>query len=400
MDSNVRQIFEDAVTLLHNLTTSHGILASTIEADNYKRVWARDSIICGIAGILLEDRKIIEGLKDSLLTLSGKQHELGMIPSNVLPGSNKEVSYGSLVGRVDTNTWFIIGACLYYLETNDKRIWDQLKPMVANCRDYLKRIEFNGKGWIYTPLSGNWADEYPVHGYTLYDNALRIWGERLWLKISGESSRELERLEHRTWANFWPAASASANTIYQTAAFKKAIAFNPEHFAAFILPGTYDGRFDAAGNALALLLNTVNAEQSRLLKKFLNSLKAEIGHNLIPAFWPVITESSTDWNLLRGNFSFEFKNTPGDFHNGGIWPVWMGLFCLGLRVNGFQKEVEEITGTYFTILSDAANWNFNEYLNANDLSMGGKMQMGYTAAGIVFMIKALEGDSISEKLHL
>ena len=128
----------DALTLLRKLTTSRGIMASTIDSDNYKRVWARDSVICGIAGILAEDQAIIDGLKISLLTLAEHQHENGIIPSNILKTENdNDVSYGSLVGRVDTNTWFVIGSFLYYLNTNDKTTWEYLKPVIQKCRTYL-----------------------------------------------------------------------------------------------------------------------------------------------------------------------------------------------------------------------------------------------------------------------
>jgi hypothetical protein len=35
--------------------------------------------------------------------------------------------------------------------------------------------EFNNKGLLYVPLSGNWADEYITDGYVLYDQLLRVW---------------------------------------------------------------------------------------------------------------------------------------------------------------------------------------------------------------------------------
>ena len=161
-----KKLYDESIHLLHRLTTPHGILGSTVKADNYKRIWARDSIVCGLAGLMIRDEILIDGLKNSLLTLAKCQHELGMIPSNVLPTDYTDISFGSLVGRVDANTWFVVGCCSYYLETKDEENWVLLKPAVAKCRTYLKSVEFNGNGWIYTPLSGNWADEYPVHGYT------------------------------------------------------------------------------------------------------------------------------------------------------------------------------------------------------------------------------------------
>jgi glycosyl hydrolase family 100 (putative invertase) len=385
-----QRLYEDAIDLLHRLTTPDGILASTVETDNYKRIWARDSIICGLAGLMIADTILVEGLKNSLLSLARNQHDLGMIPSNLLPNSEGDISFGSLVGRVDANTWFIIGSCQYYKLTKDEATWSQLKPAVEKCRKYLRSVEYNDKGWIYTPVSGNWADEYPVHGYTLYDNMLRLWGESLWREIKGEGIDGLEDVKERTLSNFWPSEGVSDENIYHKGSFGRLDLDTIDHFIAFILPGKYDTRFDAAGNALALLQFDLDDNQKKSISRYISTITSEISKPLIPAFWPVITEDSDDWNSLKDNYSYSFKNKPGAFQNGGIWPVWMGLFCLGLVKNGLQKEAEVIIAGFIDTISENTNWDFQEYINSQTLEIGGKTQMGYTASGIVFMQLALQ----------
>ena len=341
-------------------------------------------MVCGIAGLWINDEIVIEGLKKSLVVLAKSQNDLGMIPSNVLP-NGMDASFGSLVGRIDANTWFMVGACLYFKETKDETTWQILKPAIEKCRAFLKASEFNNKGWIYTPLSGNWADEYPIHGYTLYDNILRLWGEKLFLDIEGKSTADLNTILKKTKVNFWPSETTEESLIYQKPAFQKAVSQNQKHFGAFILPGNYDLRFDAAANALALLQFNLNDAQKDSISTFVKKLP----NNLIPAFWPIISEKSNDWNLLEGNYSFSFKNHPGDFHNGGIWPVWMGLFCLGLSKNGMKKEAQKIISSFTETVTKNDAWDFQEYFNANTLKVGGKTQMGYTASGIVFMNLAM-----------
>jgi len=389
VSQSINKLYNDALEILRNLTTSKGILASTIESDNYKRIWARDSIICGISGLLAKDKIIIEGLKQSIITLAKHQHTLGIIPSNVLERDGQvEISYGSLVGRVDTNTWFIIGICLYYLNTNDEETWQSLKSSVIKSRAYLKTIEFNDKGWVYTPLSGNWADEYPIHGYTLYDNMLRLWGESLWLKIQKKSDSEFDELKTKTLLNFWPQETLDYKNVYQKQPFINVLNTSPLHFCSSILPGKYDTRFDAAGNAIALLNFKLTSTQKESIKEYLSYLKVTFSKMLIPAFWPVIKENDKEWDDLKDNYSFAFKNTPFNFHNGGIWPVWMGLFCLGLSNNDLIEEAEMIVKDFISVI-ESQNWNFNEYISGDKLKLKGKEQMGFSASGIVFMKHAL-----------
>ena len=118
MSAPLSELLPKAQHLLTQLITPDGFLASTQESDNYRRIWTRDSVVCGLAGLLLKDKTLVNGLKASLKTLGDHQHSSGMIPSNVAPETS-EVSYGSLVGRIDTASWWILGACLYYQHTND-----------------------------------------------------------------------------------------------------------------------------------------------------------------------------------------------------------------------------------------------------------------------------------------
>ena len=400
MSNQLNILYNDSLKLLRQLSTSQGILASTLESDNYKRIWARDSIICGIAGLLAEDKTIVQGLKASLLTLAKYQNKQGIIPSNVLEKENDvDISYGSLVGRVDTNTWFIVGCCLYYLNTKDEETWLFLIPSIFKSRNYLKTIELNGKGWIYTPLSGNWADEYPIHGYTLYDNMLRLWGESLWLKTQKKTEAEFDNLKAKTLINFWPEKTANQGRVYQKQSFTSVLDKSIQHFCSSILPGKYNTRFDAAGNALTLLIFKLSATQKESIRIYLSFLKTNISKMLIPAFWPVIKKNDAEWEDLKDNYSFSFKNKPYNFHNGGIWPVWMGLFCLGLSNNSLIKEAEKIIQDFISVIA-SQNWNFNEYITGNNLKLGGKEQMGFSASGIVFMYYALNFQKCSKKLGL
>jgi hypothetical protein len=395
---NLEATYQEALQLLRNLKHPEGLYASTIDSDNYKRVWARDSVICGIAGILADDKEIMEGLKQSLLTLAKYQNKQGTIPSNV-DVETKSVSYGSLVGRVDTNTWFNIGCCLYYLNSSDHDFWDSMQPTLKKSRKYIKTIELNGKGWIYTPISGNWADEYPIHGYTLYDNSLRIWGSKLWSIAHNKClCDECEELIEKTRINFWPKRNETSELMYHQKGYDQA-AKGLQHFCSFILPGHYDTRFDAAGNGLALLNHLLEDNEKKELSKFLDHLHQEISVHTVPAFWPVIQSSDVEWQSLIANYSFDFKNKPYHFHNGGIWPVWLGLFCLGLANQSMDKEVKNIANDFFKMIDQKA-WNFQEYINSNELQLKGKKQMGFTASGIVFLYKALKDETFKEILVL
>ena len=104
--------YKKALDLLYQASSDDGFLASAVAHSNYKRVWARDGVICGLAALASGDAQLIATFERTLAILARNQHGTGTIPSNVLVTQNhEEGSYGGLAGRVDAVTWFIIGVC-------------------------------------------------------------------------------------------------------------------------------------------------------------------------------------------------------------------------------------------------------------------------------------------------
>ena len=390
----MKQALNKAILLLENAVTEHGILASTIEADNYKRVWARDGIVAGVAGILLNNENIIEGLKRTIITLSNYQHALGIIPSNVLVKDDSgDCSFGSIAGRVDATCWYIIGACLLLKKYPDFEKKDWLKKHIDKALLTLSYWEFNAKGLVYLPTSGNWADEYPVKGHTLYDNLLRLWGMRLYQSIFGnnEVSARLNYIEEKIKINFWPEPkNVESKYVYHPRLFKNTAEKRLNHWLCYVAPEGFNTTFDAAGNGLALLLNIGDEEKTNSLCNYLSSMFSYLGKALVPAFWPPIHPGDEDWQAIANNYSFDFKNQPYHFHNGGIWPVWMGLLSLGLGQHGKNDLAKKILSDYLKI-ETPENISFYEYISANEMKPSGKKSLCYSASGLVFMVKAIEG---------
>jgi len=390
----MEEIYNKAIALIRKSTTKKGILASPDEQDNYKRVWARDSIISGIAGILCNDKVIIEGLKNSLLTLAKWQLDKGTIPSNVgLEPNNPSVSYGSIVGRVDATSWFIIGVCLYLKNINDAKFKLKINSHIVKAIQILDCWEFNDKHLIYTPLSGNWADEYPLHGYLLYDNGLRLWGLELYSKVfkSDKYNFKIKRIRNTMTDNFWP--QKGAKNSYQPTLFKKQLHNELPYFRAGFNPADYYNYFDAAGNGIALILQLADEKKQLQLETYIGNFTKQ----LIPAFWPVINENDYLWSQLKSNYTFEFKNKPHHFHNGGIWPVMMGILSIGLAINKRQQLVNKMLHSYIKIIKNL-NEPFYEYIDSSDFKPQGGKNLCFSASGYLFMYQSIFHENIKKIL--
>ncbi|MEY4992401.1 MAG: hypothetical protein RI948_1281, partial [Bacteroidota bacterium] len=113
-----------AIQVLAHSTCELGFLATASGNENYNRVWSRDSAISALAVFLHQEVALYPVVRQSILTLANQQKENGLIPSNVGLDSagDQIVSYGTLVGRVDAQTWWLIQSCLYLKVCQDAEL--------------------------------------------------------------------------------------------------------------------------------------------------------------------------------------------------------------------------------------------------------------------------------------
>lgn len=392
-----------ALALLRRVTTPHGLLASPHEVTNYRRVWARDGVVCGLAGLLAEDATVTDGLQATLETLAAHQGPQGQIPSNVRvdDGVVRDVSYGSLCGRVDTIPWFVIGVCQYARATGDDAFAERMAPAVGRGLDLLAAWEFNGRGLVYVPQGGDWADEFILHGYVLYDQLLRLWALRCAASVLEDDARaeEAERLTALLRRTFWPSEGDNPHDHYHPHALRQHLEANGEQpFAlAALRPSGYVPLFDGWSNALALLLRLPDDDQRQALFEHVATLSPCKLHGMVPAFWPPVEEGDAGWNDLTHNHRGTFNNRPSHYHNGGLWPIVNGWWGAALAIDEREREAHvlltRLHAANRTSRSDEP-WEFAEYLDADAAAPHGTRHLAWSAAGAVLLDAYLEGQRL------
>jgi len=391
--------YEKALALLKRAATPFGILASVDARDNYRRVWARDGVIAGLAGLLAGDDNIRQSFKSTLLLLSENRGPQGQIASNIAldeKGKVRSISYGGLAGRVDAIPWFIIGVCQYRVLCDDAEIFERCASAIRAGLALLKSWEYNNRGLVYVPQAGDWADEYVLHGYVFYDQVLRLWATKLYARLSNdaEAAKQARTIQQLIEINFWPEPGAEQPFYHPGAAErllagKGKLAYPP----AALSPGGYFPQFDGLGSALALLAGLFTPAKRRSLINYMLSLTSEVNSAMIPAFWPAINKGDSPWPMLAGNYAFEFKNQPGHYHNGGLWPMVNGWWGAALAKHGLHEEagrvLEAVNG-----FNKKKNWGFYEYGAAFDHSPNGTPYMAWSAAATLLLQNILNGKKL------
>lgn len=362
----------ESVALLRALSTANGIRASRSVVANYDAVFARDAIMAGLAGVATDDDAIIDGLLRTLERLRDLQGAQGQIASNyrIVTDGSAHVSFGTLAPRFDAATWFLYGVAI--LCRAGKAPYRDFAAAVDRTVDLLDGIEYNGRHLLYVPAGGNWADEYPFDGYILYDQVLRAMALRELADVAGRPqwAAKADAIAEAIDERFWPAGEWKYG--------------GPRRFpVAAISPVRTDEHLDLAACALLSASHLLPHRTSRILDGLRDRYLA--AHRLPPAFAPVITEADAEWPSLAAYHLHGFRNRPHEYHNGGIWPVWLGFLSVAFLRHARHDEVTLLHQLTAAHLSRLPAFDFEEYFHGETGEALGTQGMAYTATGLLLL---------------
>ena len=411
MSDLVNEGHQRALEILHACAGPHGFVASPVDTANYRRVWGRDGSIMTLAALASGDDELIRVGRITLRTLAQHQGPHGEIPSNVDPRAER-VSYGGTAGRVDAGLWWTLAVVAAWKHAADGDAFlEEMERPLERYRHLLGAWEYNARGLLYVPPTGDWADEYVQSGYVLYDQLLY----RAALRGLAEVRRarrdpadhaldeHAARLTHLITANYWfeEGAEEPPADVYHRVLWSKGLDAaehcHGTHWMPFFSPQGYGTRFDAMAHALISLFGVSSDARDETVDAHLDAhvaVELTDGAWVLPAFHPVITPKDAYWDELQMSFSYEFKNQPQHYHNGGLWPLVTGLYAAAKAARGDHERAERFRrGVHAAnhVEVDGQAWSFPEYLDGAEHRAGGTSPLGWSAAAAVIADAYVDG---------
>jgi len=387
----ILKTYKESVKLLKKLETTRGFVASSESVVNYRRVFSRDGVISGLAALTTGNKKLINTFKQTLITLRDTQHETGRIASNVPVRGNQlgyGVSYGTSVGRVDATLWYVLGVCQYILKTGQKGEFKLFKDSIDKALFYLRCLELNGRGFLYIPQGGDWADEYINHGYVLFDEVLYYLAMDSYLQLVedkkiADKKRTLKKLIQ---INYFPSADSTNNKyVYDSTLFALSLKeYQPPMPIACFTGHSVHYRVDTFAISLLLLSDILNPKEKEILGTEVLNKCLPKDFPILPAFYPVIEKDDHDWPHLINNYRFKFRNKPHEYHNGGLWPLVHGFFLSSYK----NKKSKEYLEDFAKILS-RDKYTFAEFYSGKTYKAGGTRNLGFSASAYVLAYNAI-----------
>lgn len=401
----INSTFNDAIAVLYSASSTVGIKASSEITDNYNRIWSRDAAVSALAILSNQIVALYPSIKSSIIHLQKAAAVNGQIPSNVIINEDGEmtgVSFGGPVGRTDASFWWVIMSLSYLNHQVDDELRTNIYHQVNAIFKLSDAWEFNGKNLMYVPMSSNWADEYITHGYVLYDQILRYWALDLagsfynrddWKEKASAVKKAIQYhylLEGNNYQSLYTQKQQSDLQNFDLT----------NQFIASFSPGDRIESFDGWSVGLLLMLKIPSNKSLIKLEQAILKIFEASQQKGIPAFYPIITEDNPLFKDIQSNYSYQFKNFPGHFHNGGIWPVVNGFLIAGLNQNGFVETAKLLqTSLDRNLKLHQQNHPFSEYFCFYDAKPGGVKNLCYSASGyLIGKSSSEDNDSFKQQL--
>ena len=133
-----------------------------------------------------------------------------------------------------------------------------------------------------------------------------------------------------------------------------------------------------------MLLNVGSTDFQDTTLGYCLHLREQTNLQLLPAFWPPIQTNDLDWNLLKNNCKYEFRNYPNEFHNGGTWPMVNGFFGLALLAKNKKQAAEKLL-EQIDNANSTEDFGFYENFNTETEEPNGVKHCAWSAAAAIIL---------------
>lgn len=339
----------------------------------YPEPYTRDLLIT-LPGVLVSgDPDLVETWRNVLETLSRNQTPRGHVPSLAHDPGNR--------GASDTTPLFLAAVAIYREFSGEA---DFLSEAAERSLNWMFHQSPDDSLMIAQQPTSDWRDEQWFPGYGLYVNAIFHWA-LVQLGRSDEAG-ELRSLMNRL------EIVGDRKDPHRHEGF---VIPHLPYFAAWAYKTESCERFDLLGNSLAILTGIASRSRAGKMIRWVEDQcrafrkKGELGVDLPPCLFPVITSRDSDWRDRYYRY-----NAPWHYHNGGVWPFVCGFFVAALVAAGDTGLAREKLAALAELVRPSRDRNldfgFNEWVDPGDGHPHGQDWQTWSAAMYLYAAECLQ----------
>jgi glycogen debranching enzyme len=389
-ESVVEKAIEQARVVLRACSNSLGLQASG-SPRGHQEIWARDSMIALLGGVLAQDEVVRAALLRTITTLREGQSVLGQIPNLVDPRTSR----ANFRAYADGGLWYVVGCSIVDPSLNH----------IDSVLNWYRYQDVDSSGVLSMQEAADWEDLLCVRGKGLYLNCLYVAALRrasLAAMNEGDSARAAEWWSHaekaaeRINALFWyhgdgdlrphlqhsfttPNITADALGRIRRLPVKKRLR-EERYYLPYLSFRDVGEWFDTFGNLMAILSGVADRDRSLIILDFMK--RCGLGDPPAKALHPVIQPGDPDWRDYYGDL-----NAPHRHHNGGVWPFLGGFYVAALVKAGLEQEASDALERLARLNLDG---RFNEWHHGETLEPMGVECQAWSAGMLLYAAACVE----------
>lgn len=408
-----------ALRVLEGGVAREGMLASPA-LPHYAAIWTRDLAFAALGANVAASRELTEAVARSLRQLARRQAASGQIPVACWPRLGHWDFHES--GCTDATCLFVVTAAQHLATHADAALERELLPHLERALAWLADQDANQFTLIDSPSGGDWMDStLQRSGKLLYVNVLyhRALRGMARLDSAGRAAWELRaaRLGRKLELLFWPEPGSEHAALLEGLdlpaggapafphpigpAARRAVARSERHhYLSHVDGGRYVDECDVLGNVLAVLYEVAAPARARRVMEFLFASPA--AHPFPMRTYTRSFEPGDRWGMYREDLEgFQdprWRNAPGRYHNGGVWPFIGGLYVAALHRVGMGQEAEaemlRLTAANRLSADPGGEWGFHEWIDAASGEPGGAPAQSWSAGTYLLAAAVLRGEEV------
>jgi glycogen debranching enzyme len=392
-------------------------LLASAALPHYAAIWTRDVAFAALGANVSADPTLVDTVARSLAGLARLQADSGQIPNAWWPHR----AYWDFheAGCTDATCLFVVATSQHLLAHPDPHLKRRLWPHLRRAMHWLADQDANQFTLIDSPSGGDWMDStLQRSGKLLYVNALyhrALLGMAALAPGDAETYRaHAALLRHKIDLLLWPEPgvdhgrllegvghSPDAEALFPhpigPAARHEAMREDRCHYLSHVDGGRYVDECDVLGNVLAVLYDVASPERARVIMEFLHRSPAAIPYPM--RTYTRSFDPGDRWGMYRQDLdTFQdprWRNAPGRYHNGGVWPFIGSLYIVALHRVGMvveaRAEMSRVAAANRLSRSSDAEWGFHEWIDARTGEPEGAAGQSWSAGAYLLAVEVLRG---------
>jgi len=387
LSDDVHEAATQARRLMHRAASPHGFLASATE--EHYGLWTRDHAFTSMGANVSNDPGLVAAVRSGLLVIQPMQAATGQLPSACRPPDYWD--WGES-GGADPTTLYTITAAQHLAEHPDTELCAHLWPTLQRADQWLQCQNVTGFGLISSPNGNDWMESsFNRGGITLYNNVLYVRHVRAMAELAPSEEAAApyharhalltRKLNDFLWpqsgfnygdmllGNPYPARDAPITFQHSASQHAHAAAVRADrgHYVSHYNFAQFVDECDVLGNVLAVLFDVASPDRARRIMAFLLGSDATTPYPARTYLRPIPSGDPTElYHRAQDEFQDpRWRNTPGTYHNAGVWPFIGGLYVAALHHVGMVDEAAEAMealAAAVRLSRSGGEWGFPEWI--------------------------------------